>query len=161
MTTIEVLRTGRWIRNVDWPWTCTRADIAVAARATGDHELAQPIIKVGLSDTPYKFDRRDGHETITNLRVSEDGEALLGDVDALPAMFEGRTRTVECLRDVLSKSGQIYRLAVTAVAVDARPLNFTDELARLAARPAFDLSAHGARHGHRVLLTAQQTGEAT
>lgn len=120
---VELARVGTW-NAATGPWTCTAADLADAVRAQSDPSFRTAILKIGHDDP--RFDSEDGEPAVgrvENLRLSEDGQVLLGDLVGVPAWLAEMipsaypSRSIEAALGVTTESGQTYGMVLTGLAL--------------------------------------------
>ena len=96
----------------------TRADLA-AAVAAAPH-LPDPVIKIGHDDP--RFTGGPALVRVTNLRLTDEGNTLVGDLVDMPAWLADAAPTAFPQRSVeatanLETDGRFYRLALTGLAL--------------------------------------------
>jgi hypothetical protein len=116
---VELARTGTWNTSTG-KWTCTRAQLAAAARAAQSGRFRDPVIKPGHTDP--RFDGEPAFGQIKNQRLSDDGESLIGDLlipdwlDAeMPAVYP--SRSVEADLGVETPDGEHFDMVTTGLAL--------------------------------------------
>ncbi|WP_280354290.1 hypothetical protein [Nocardia otitidiscaviarum] len=153
---VELVKVGTW-HTMTGEWTVTAADLRSALAAHQARVLRKPIVKLGHTDPRFDGEPALGH--IDNLRLTDDGSTLVGDLLGVPAWLAEAMpttypdRSVEALTDYEAADGTTYPLVLTAVALlgTARP-SITD-LASLQ-----DLVAATAGSGRRIILAACSGG---
>lgn len=134
---VEIARVGTWQTSTG-TWVCTPADIQDAVRAAADPTFRTPVIKLGHTDP--RFDGEPAFGVIKNLRASDDGQVLLGDLTGVPAWLAERmptsypTRSIEATMDVTTPQGVRYGMVVSAVALLGVTLPAIQSLAQLRER---------------------------
>jgi hypothetical protein len=118
---VELLRTGRWLRHNNWPWTCNERCISDLVDAGQDSRLMGPVVKRAVSRHRSAFDHRPMDEgrpaygRVENLRASDSGQQLLGDLIDIPSSLPEGGWVLEVLLDVSLRSGKTYRAVLTAL----------------------------------------------
>lgn len=123
---VELVRTGRYELSSGWH-EFTRAELAdiVAGCATG----TAPRVKIGHLDPRFNRDDEDGSPslgTITNVRLDDGGDLLLGDLegvpgwldDALPHAYPGRSIEASVRDDGTVRLQALALLGQQAPAID-------------------------------------------
>jgi hypothetical protein len=111
---------------VAWPAstgdvTFTAEDLAAAVAAQDDPHLRTPVLKLGHTDP--RFDGEPAVGRVENLRLSDDGMTLLGDLTGVPAwlakVFPSAfpSRSIEGAFNVVTAGGGKHRFILTALAV--------------------------------------------
>ena len=133
-TTIKdvlLLRTGTWNASVGGNLPVTAGDLQEMADAAADADLDKPIIKIGHTDGRFPAVDEDGEPAygqIDNLRLTEDGQGLVGDLVNVPEELAEKMpsayphRSVEIRSNVALKTaaGEIakkFKRVITAVAL--------------------------------------------
>jgi len=102
-------------------WDCTPQDITDAVAASQEPDWRAPVIKLGHTDP--RFDGQPAVGTIRNLRASDDGTRLIGDLTDMPKWLVDvmhsayPSRSVEGLRKDIAASGRAYSFRLTALAL--------------------------------------------
>jgi hypothetical protein len=119
---VEIARVGTWHTSTG-DWDCTPSQIEDAVRAQHDPSFAPPIVKLGHTDPRFNGDGEPALGTIRNLRASEDGQALIGDLTDVPEwlaeVMAGAypRRSVEAELAVITPDGQAYAMVTTGLAL--------------------------------------------
>lgn len=110
--------------------TFTAEMLQDAVAAASDATIVSPRLKLGHSDPRFaeavasgELDGEPAFGTVENLRLSEDGQTILGDynnvpewlAESLPSSYPGRS--IEGGWNVTAASGRTYRLVITACAL--------------------------------------------
>jgi hypothetical protein len=117
---VEIARVGTWNTSTG-TWVCTPADIQDAVRAAADPTFRTPVIKLGHTDP--RFDGEPAFGVIKNIRASDDGQALLGDLTGVPAWLAEMmptsypSRSIEATMDVVTPQGARYGWVVNGLAL--------------------------------------------
>lgn len=133
---VELAKAGTWNTSTG-KWTCTRAQIADAVRA--GHRFRPPIVKPGHVDS--RFDGEPALGRVLNLRASDDGDTLLGDLE-IPDWLDEQLhvayphRSVEADLGVETADGERYAAVVTGLALLGVTPPAISSLAELQARMA-------------------------
>jgi hypothetical protein len=102
-------------------WDCTPQDITDAVAASQEPDWRAPVIKLGHTDP--RFDGQPAVGTIRNLRASDDGTRLIGDLTDMPRWLADvmhsayPSRSVEGLKKDIAASGRAYSFRLTALAL--------------------------------------------
>lgn len=102
-------------------WDCTEQDITDAVAASAEPDWRAPVIKLGHTDP--RFDGQPAVGTIRNLRASDDGQRLIGDLTDMPRWLADvmhsayPSRSVEGLKKDIAASGRAYSFRLTALAL--------------------------------------------
>jgi hypothetical protein len=150
---VPLVRTGSYILSTG-PATFTEEDIRAAVAAyANDPAVHAPRVKIDGLGANFDPDAHGGEPalgTVTNLRASDDGQWLLGDL-VIPKWLDDvadwayPSRSVEGGQGVTTATGQKHDLVITAVAllgVDAPGISTLTDLA--------DFIANGPQKGERV-----------
>ena len=121
---VELARTGTWEAK-SGKFTMTVEHFQGAVAAAGDPEVSLPAIKFGHDSILNELlgDGAPSYGHIENVRLSADGNTLIGDLAGMPeaaAAVIGRAykqRSVEMLIDVKTPSGREYKAALTGLAL--------------------------------------------
>ncbi|MGK9270327.1 hypothetical protein KXR83_04915 [Williamsia muralis] len=151
---VELIKVGHWDVSTG-PWSPGPADLksAVAAHAAG--VLRKPVIKLGHVDD--RFDGEPAFGYVDNLRVTDNGNTLIGDLIGLPAWLADALplnypdRSVEALQDVRAADGTTWPLVLTGCALLGATAPGIDSLASL----------QGLIAARKVTLPALRTQPAT
>lgn len=117
---VELVKTGTWQISTG-TWTVTPADLKSAVDAHQAGVLRKPVIKLG-HDSPLG-DAAPALGYVDNLRLSADGNTLLGDLTDVPALLGDvlqhhyPDRSVEGLTDYTAPDGTTWPLVLTALAL--------------------------------------------
>jgi hypothetical protein len=156
---IELMRTGKWNLSTG-EWECTNKEIAAAIDAHGKGLLRKPVIRLGHNDPRFSGDPAVGW--LDNLRASEDGQALIGDMvgvpewlaEILPSAYP--SRSIEGLYDYTAPDGSEHDFVLTGLALlgATRPgvenLQSLQDVARL-----YDIAAAGQVGGKAIELIVE------
>lgn len=120
---VELVKVGTWAASTGVT-TVTAGDLAAMVAAAGDAEVDRAPIKLGhtgaLSDLG---DSEPALGFVENLRLSDDGQTLLGDIVDVPAALEAPLRkayprrSVEIAWGVKTPAGNAYAAAISALAL--------------------------------------------
>jgi hypothetical protein len=123
---VEILTTGTYALSTGEA-TFTAEDLAAAVEAVNDPAVRTPRLKLGHEDVRDGFDGTlDGEPAlgrVENLRVSDDGQTLIGDYVGVPAWLGEMlptaypSRSIEGQIGVTTASGHSHRLVISAVAL--------------------------------------------
>ena len=132
ITDVELVRVGEW-NAVEGDGTITTDDLADCVSAYEDQLVDRPVLKLGHQDnnrlnedasTNGGFgDGEPAYGWVENLRLSDDGQALIGDYVGMPAKLAEvaptawRRRSVELLRNVKTAAGKTYKAVLSGVAL--------------------------------------------
>lgn len=117
---VELVKAGRW-QGLTGPVELTREDLADAVAASRDPEVDHAALKLGHVDP--RFDGQPAAGWVENLRLSEDGSTMLGDLVDMPTKLAAimptayRRRSVELRRAVTTPSGKTYRAVLSGLAL--------------------------------------------
>ncbi len=106
---------------------------AVEAHAAG--VLRRPVIRIGHQDP--RFDGAPAMGRIDNLRITDNGQCLVGDFVDVPAAIAALlphrypSRSVEARTNVIDRDGREWSLVLTAVALLGSTAPGIDDLAEL------------------------------
>lgn len=156
---IELMRTGKWNLSTG-EWECTDKEIAAAIDAHDKGLLRKPVIRLGHNDPRFSGDPAVGW--LDNLRASEDGQALIGDMvgvpewlaEILPSAYP--SRSIEGLYDYTAPDGSEHDFVLTGLALlgATRPgvesLQSLQDVARL-----YDIAAAAQVGGKAIELTVE------
>ncbi|GFG72700.1 DUF6582 domain-containing protein [Mycobacterium botniense] len=156
---VELMRTGKWNLSTG-EWECTEKEIAAAIEAHEKGILRKPVIRLGHNDPRFSGDPAVGW--LDNLRASEDGRALIGDMvgvpewlaEILPSAYP--SRSIEGLYDYTAPDGSVHEFVLTGLALlgATRPgvesLQSLQDVARL-----YDIAAAGRMGGKAIELVIQ------
>lgn len=156
---VELMRVGKWNLSTG-EWECTEREIAAAIDAHEKGLLRKPVIRLGHNDPRFSGDPAVGW--LDNLRASEDGQALIGDMvgvpewlaEILPSAYP--SRSIEGLYDYTAPDGSEHEFVLTGLALlgATRPgvesLQSLQDVARL-----YDIAAAGQVGGKAIELTIE------
>ena len=117
---VELVKAGTW-QGLTGPVTLTREDLADALAASQDPEVDHAALKLGHIDP--RFDGQPAAGWVERLRLSDDGQTLLGDLVDMPTKLAAimpsafRRRSAELRRNVVTPSGRRYRVALSGLAL--------------------------------------------
>ncbi|QKY79772.1 scaffolding protein [Arthrobacter phage Bumble] len=117
---VELLKAGDW-KGLKGRALVTKQMLSDIVSAYADKEIDRPVIKLGHIDP--RFDGQPAAGWVTNPRLSEDGNTLLGDLADMPSRLAAivptayRRRSVEYKRDVTTPSGRTYSASLTGLAL--------------------------------------------
>lgn len=117
---VELLKTGQWPLSTG-TYTFTTEDLAAAVRAAQSPCVSRPVIKLGHSDP--RFDGEPAVGFVDNLRLSEDGSTLVGDLCGVPAWLADimpsayPRRSIEGMVNFRDQSGTVHPFALTGLAL--------------------------------------------
>lgn len=117
---VELVRVGTWNASTGVS-TITRDHLAAAVAAYQDHLIDRPVIRLGHVDP--RFDGEPAMGWVTNLRLADNGDTLLGDLVGMPAKLAEvaptayRRRSVELAFGVKSAAGKAYAAVLTGLAL--------------------------------------------
>jgi hypothetical protein len=129
---IEICKTGIEYPLASGPTTFTPEDLAQAVAAQDDPAIAQPRIWLGHPDDPRIHGKRapggppSGEPAIgkvTNMRLVEDGNAIVGDLEGIPIWLNNifasayPSRSIEGNFDVETVTGHKWRLVISGLAL--------------------------------------------
>lgn len=117
---VELLKTGEWPLSTG-TWTFTAEDLAAAVRAAQSPSVSRPVIKLGHNDP--RFDGEPAVGFVDNLRLSEDGSTLVGDLcgvpgwlaDIMPSAYP--RRSIEGQFNYRDQAGTVHDFALTGLAL--------------------------------------------
>ena len=117
---VELLKTGEWPLATG---TCsfTTEDLAAAVRAAQSPSVARPVIKLGHDDPRFSGEPAVGF--VDNLRLSQDGSTLVGDLcgvpgwlaDIMPSAYP--RRSIEGQFNYRDQAGTVHPFALTGLAL--------------------------------------------
>lgn len=156
---IELMRAGKWNLSTG-EWECTSKEIEAAIDAHNKGLLRKPVIRLGHNDPRFTGDPAVGW--LDNLRASDDGQALIGDMvgvpewiaEILPSAYP--SRSIEGLYDYTAPDGSEHEFVLTGLALlgATRPgvesLQSLQDVARL-----YDIAAAGQVGGKAIELTIE------
>jgi len=161
---VELARVGVWHAS-SGPWECTREQLADAVRAAGDPAFRTPVLKAGHIDPRFNAvtAANDGEPAlgrVTNLRLADGGDVLVGDYEGVPAWLADilpsayPSRSVEMNLDVETVDGARYAGVLTAVALLGVTAPAVESLADVAGLYGADIAASGDRWTARTAVAA-------
>lgn len=117
---VELMKTGTWQLS-SGEWTCTPETITQAIEAHQAQVLRKPVIRLGHNDSRFTGDPAVGW--LDNLRPSDDGTALLGDMvgvpqwlaDIMPSAYP--SRSVEGMQQYTAPDGSEHGFVLTGLAL--------------------------------------------
>lgn len=119
---IELLKVGTWQPcGVDGDWTVTTELLTSAVDAHQAAILRKPVIKIGHVDP--RFDGGPALGYLDNLRLTDSGRTLVGDLVNVPAAVARMLphaypdRSIEGLIDYQDQSGRTWPLVLTGLAL--------------------------------------------
>ncbi|KWW97408.1 hypothetical protein LI90_4380 (plasmid) [Carbonactinospora thermoautotrophica] len=118
---VELVRVGTWHASTGVT-QITREDLEAIVTAYGDPEVDRAPIKLGHVDQRFN-DGEPALGWVENLRLSDDGRTLVGDLVGMPARLAEiaptayRRRSVEIAWGVRTPSGRTYRAVLTGLAL--------------------------------------------
>ncbi len=123
---VELVSVGTWDASTG-RCTFTPDDLQAAVAAFNDQLVDRPPIKLGHDDVnAFNATLSDGEPAfgwIENVRVSADGNTLVGDLVGIPAKLAEiiptafRKRSVELAFGVRTAAGKVYRCVLTGIAL--------------------------------------------
>lgn len=162
---VELMKTGTWnISTGDF--TVTPELIAAAVTAHESGVLRKPVIRLGHNDPRFSGDPAVGY--VDNVRVSTDGQTLLGDLVGVPRWLGDimasayPDRSIEGLYDYTAPDGSEHPFILTGLALlgATRPgvtsLQSLQDVARL-----YDIAAAGQVGGTAVEISIPANTEVT
>ena len=128
---VPLLRTGTWNGSTGGTTPITKADLSDIVEAAQDGDLDPAIIKIGHADSRFPAVTEDGepaYGSLSNVRLSDDGETLLADFENVPVELAQKLssayphRSVELrsrvsLMDAAGKVVKKFKRVLTAVAL--------------------------------------------
>jgi hypothetical protein len=123
---VELVKVGTWAASTGVT-TVTRDDLTAMVTAYADGLVDKPVIKIGHDDdnepnSPLG-DGEPAYGWVGNVRLSDDGSTLLGDLVGMPgklaevAPTAWRRRSVEIAWGVKTAGGKSYRAVLTGLAL--------------------------------------------
>lgn len=125
---VELGSVGYWDISNMQGWHPTAEDFAAAIAALDCPAVRRPVLKFGHTGEPGEGDPTIGH--VDNLRLTEDGQTLVGDFVGIPSWLaeadaEGRSvlasaypdRSGEWVHDYVCQLGHTHRFALRAMAL--------------------------------------------
>ena len=117
---VELLKTGQWPLSTG-TCTFTTEDLAAAVRASQAPSVTRPVIKLGHDDPRFSGEPAVGF--VDNLRLSEDGSTLVGDLcgvpgwlaDIMPSAYP--RRSIEGQFNYRDQAGTVHPFALTGLAL--------------------------------------------
>lgn len=117
---VELLKIGQWPLATG-TCTFTTEDLAAAVRAAQAPSVARPVIKLGHDDPRFTGEPAVGF--VDNLRLSEDGSTLVGDLCGVPAWLADimpsayPRRSIEGQFNYRDQAGIVHPFALTGLAL--------------------------------------------
>ncbi|QDF20237.1 capsid maturation protease [Corynebacterium phage Bran] len=117
---VELLKVGEWPASTG-PFTATPEVLAAAVRAAQSSAVGRPVIKLGHVDP--RFDGEPAVGFVDNLRLSQDGSTLVGDLRGLPAWLADilpsayPNRSIEGSFNYRDQTGMVHEFALTGLAL--------------------------------------------
>lgn len=117
---VELLKTGEWPLATG-TCTFTTEDLAAAVRAAQAPSVSRPVIKLGHDDPRFSGEPAVGF--VDNLRLSDDGSTLVGDLcgvpgwlaDIMPSAYP--RRSIEGQFNYRDQAGTVHPFALTGLAL--------------------------------------------
>lgn len=117
---VELLKVGEWPLATG-TCTFTTEDLAAAVRAAQAPSVSRPVIKLGHDDPRFSGEPAVGF--VDNLRLSEDGSTLVGDLcgvpgwlaDIMPSAYP--RRSIEGQFNYRDQAGTVHPFALTGLAL--------------------------------------------
>ncbi|MCQ9384441.1 phage protease [Brevibacterium moorei] len=128
---VPLIRTGTWNASVGGTQPVTAADLKAMADAAADNTLDMPVIKIGHVDQRFPELGQDGEPAygqVANVRLSDDGQTLLGDFVNVPEELAAKAdsaypyrsaefRSNVTLKDAAGEVVRKFKKVLTAVAL--------------------------------------------
>lgn len=117
---VELVKTGTWNASTGVS-TITREQLASIVAAYGDKVVDHAVIKLGHTDP--RFDGEPAAGWVENLRLTDNGDTLVGDLVGMPAKLAEivptayRRRSVEIAYGVKTAAGKVYGAVLTGLAL--------------------------------------------
>lgn len=117
---VELVKVGTW-NTMTGTWEVTPADLRSILAADHAGALRKPIVKLGHTDPRFDGEPALGH--IDNMRLTDGGNTLVGDLRGVPAWLADAMptaypdRSVEVVVDYKAADGRQWPLALTGVAL--------------------------------------------
>lgn len=117
---VELLQTGTWETSTG-TFTWDHTDLVAAVAAQDDPAVRTPIIKLGHVDP--RFDGQPTIGRVANLRVSANGQTLIGDLVGVPAWLADiiptafPSRSIEGVFDYGTANGMSHAFVLTGLAL--------------------------------------------
>ncbi|MGX7681343.1 E3 binding domain-containing protein [Jatrophihabitans sp. DSM 45814] len=117
---VELAKVGTWDTSTGI-WSPTASDFAAAVAAQHEPDVRAPVVKIGHTDP--RFDGEPALGSVRNLRTTEDGQTLIGDILGMPTWLADSvrdrwpSRSVECSLEATTASGNTYAMVLDAVAL--------------------------------------------
>lgn len=126
---VELAKVGTW-NTLTGKWTCTPGQIRDAVRAQEHPSFSnrKPKIRLGHTDPRFVQAGKEGKDggpafgSVSNLRASEDGNTLVGDI-TYPSTLDGHiehmypSRSIESALGVTTADGQHFEMVMTGLAL--------------------------------------------
>lgn len=117
---VELLKTGEWPLATG-TCTFTTEDLAAAVHAAQSPSVTRPVVKLGHTDP--RFDGEPAVGFVDNIRLSQDGSTLMGDLcgipgwlaDIMPSAYP--RRSIEGAFNYRDQAGTIHPFALTGLAL--------------------------------------------
>ncbi|WP_422748006.1 hypothetical protein ACN27E_07885 [Mycobacterium sp. WMMD1722] len=170
---IELVKVGHWDPHVcpgDDGWTVTEADLVAAIEAHRAGVTRKPVVKIGHEDP--RFDGGPALGYVDNLRLSDGGRTLVGDLVNVPGPVAKLLphaypdRSIEAYVGFTDQSGTVWPLVLTGLALlggQAPGIETLQSLQDVGALYGVDVAAkrvvlaanlHGAHHRARAVAVA-------
>ena len=159
---VELAQAGTW-RLSSGEATITREDLAAAVAALDCPAVRNPVLKLGHVDS--RFDGEPAVGWVSNLRLADDGNTVVGDYRGMPAWLGDilpsayPDRSIEATRQFRCQIGHTHQMVITAVAllgVTAPGIGTLESLQDVAALYASNGAAEG--EGEPVTITIEGGG---
>lgn len=117
---VELIKVGQWPASTG-PWDATPELLAAAVVAAQAPSVSRPVIKLGHVDP--RFDGEPAVGWVDDIRLSDDGSTLVGDLKGIPAWLADimpsayPNRSIEGSYDFVDQAGTRHDFAITAVAL--------------------------------------------
>lgn len=85
---VELARVGTWPAATG-PWTASTQDFASAIAATACPAVRRPYVRIGHFDGRFRGDGEPALGWVENLRLTDGGNTLVGDVVGMPGWLDG------------------------------------------------------------------------
>lgn len=159
---VELIKVGTW-NAMTGPWTVTAEHLRSVRDAHQAGVIRKPVVKLGHTDPRFQleenFDAEPAFGHVDNLRLTDGGRTLVGDLLGVPAWLADSMptaypdRSVEAHVDFEATDGTTWPLVLTAVALLGVNRPGITDLASLQ-----DLIAATAHGGRRIILAAYSGG---
>lgn len=117
---VHLCSTGTWEASTG-TFVCTAEILAAVVEAAGDPGIRTPVVKLGHVDK--RFDGEPAVGRIINMRVTDDGQELYGDVTGVPGWLAAiwgsafPSRSVEIWQNYTGATGHVHDAVLTACAL--------------------------------------------